>query len=88
MEEIKKMLRAVINGQSALKSKLITKINNLENKVDKIDRKIDVVDEKLSKRLDSIGKSVAYLEDDTPTAKDFDELTSRVSTLERKFSTL
>ena len=34
MEEIKKMLLAVMNGQSAMKDELLAGINNLEKRMD------------------------------------------------------
>ena len=86
MDDIKKMLRSVINGQSALKQELLAKIGKLDKKVDNNNDSLrkDVRDgfEKVNKRLDSIGKSVAFLEDDSPTIEEFDELESRATKLE------
>lgn len=92
MDEIKKMLRAVINGQSAIKSELLGEIKKIDKmftgRIDTLDAKVDTNFKKLNERLDKIGHSVAFLEDDAPTAKDFDELSSRVDTLEHKYTTL
>ncbi len=67
MDEIKKMLRAVINGQSALKQELLKKIDGLDKKIDnldiKLDTKIDNVEVRLTKRIDKLGKQIAYLEE-------------------------
>ena len=38
----------------------------------------------VNKRLDVIGKSVAFLEDDTPTREDHDRLKKRVGKIEKK----
>ena len=38
----------------------------------------------VNERLDNIGRSVAYLEDDTPTIEEFNKLLRRVSKLENQ----
>ena len=92
MNDTPKMLQAILNGQTAVKQELISridrvekkldgKIDNLEQKVDKLDIKIDKVENKLTERLDKIGKQLAYLEDDTPTRDEFDKLEQRVNSL-------
>lgn len=87
MDDTKKMLRAVINGQSAMKSELITKIDSVDKKVDKLDNKIDGVEKRLAQRIDKLGRSLAYLEDDAPTRDEFDDLTGRVDKIEKNFIT-
>ncbi len=87
MDDTKKMLRAVINGQSAMKAELLTKIDGVDKKVDKLDKKIDGVEKRLTGRIDKLGKSLAYLEDDAPTRDEFDDLTGRVDKIEKNFIT-
>ncbi len=92
-----KMLQAILNGQRAVKEELVSKIDkldqglggridNLEVKVDKLDKKIDKLDRKLTKRIDKLGLQLAYLEDDTPTREEHDNLVSRVDKLEQQFT--
>ena len=84
MNNIDKMLSAIINGQSALKSELLVKIDGVDQKVDKLDSKIDGVEKRLTKRIDKLGKQTAYLEDDAPTREEHDKLDERVEKLEQK----
>ena len=76
------MLRTVINGQSVMKSELITKIEGVEKKftsgVDGLETEMKKGFKRLEERIDKIGLQVARLEDDTPTIEEFDELKSRV----------
>ena len=82
MNDTKKMLRVIINGQSAMKSELIMKIDNVDKKVDKVREDLRDVEKNLTKRIDKIGLQVAKLEDDTPTIEEFDGLEKRVGKLE------
>jgi hypothetical protein len=93
MDDTKKMFRAIINGQSAMKSELLVKIEGIDKKVDGLEKKIDGVesrlsksidrlDKKLTKRINKIGLQVASLEDDAPTIEEFDKLEKRVTKLE------
>lgn len=95
MDDTKKMLRAIINGQSALKAELLKKIDDLDKKftakfddVDrrfaKVDKRFDTLERNLTKRIDKLGRQLAYLEDDTPTREEHDELAKRVRKLEQK----
>ncbi len=90
MDEIKNMLRAVINGQSTLKSELIQKIDGVEKKlggrVDSLEKEVRTGFKKVNQRIDRLGKSLAYLEDDTPTREEFDGLEGRVIRVEKKIS--
>lgn len=63
-----KMLQKLLDGQSELK-KGQTEIKEELKKV--------------NTRLDVIGKSVAYLEDDTPTREEHDKLEKRVKKIEK-----
>ena len=94
MDETKKMLQTIINGQSALKSELLNKIEKLDTKVDNLEQKLtsDIDSlrketkegfEKLTERVDKIGLQVARLEDDTPTREEFDDVVSRIEKLEQ-----
>ncbi len=95
MEDTKKMLQAVINGQSAMKEELIAAIRKVDQKVDHVDQKVDSLSEKLKKvesnltaRLDKLGLQIARLEDDAPTRDEFDELDKRVIMLEQMRASL
>ena len=92
MDEVKKMLRAIINGQSALKQDLIKRIDGVEkslgNRIDRVERNLNKKIEASTKRLDKIGKSVAHLEDDTPTREEFDKLEETVEKVVTKTASL
>jgi hypothetical protein len=94
MDETKKMLRAIINGQSAMKSELLGEIQKLEKKVDteigglktvlgSLRKETKEGFEKLTERVDKIGLQVARLEDDTPTRDEFNDVNSRLKKLEQ-----
>lgn len=87
VNDTNKILRAVLNGQSAMKSELLTKIGGLDKKIDGLDKKIDGVEERLTKRIDKIGLTLASLEDDAPTIEEFDNLEKRVAKVEQKIAT-
>ncbi len=89
MDNTQKMLQAIINGQSTLKQELVSRIDKLDSKLgwridglegrfNSLDGKIDSVEKNLTQRLDKIGKQLAYLEDDTPTREEYDDLEKRV----------
>ncbi|GEM_PF-2781088 len=78
MNDIQKMLQAIINGQSAIKQELSGKIDRIDQKVDLLDEKLDKVEKNLTGRIDKLGKQLAYLEDDTPTREEYDDLEKRV----------
>ncbi len=42
----------------------------------------------VNKRLDTIGSSVAYLEDDAPTLEEFDKLKKQVNKLEKQITSI
>ena len=87
MDDTNKMLRAIINGQSAMKSELLGEIQKLDKKLNvKIDDLANETKEgfrKLTERVDKIGLQVARLEDDTPTREEFDDVDSRLKKLEQ-----
>lgn len=80
------MLRAIINGQSALKQELLSKIGVVHNEVKMLDKKIDKVEENLTGRIDKIGLQVARLEDDAPTREEHKILEQKVQKLEYKIA--
>ena len=84
MDKTQKMLQAIINGQSAMKSELLGEIRKVDKKVDSLDKKIDQVEKTLTERIDKIGLQVANLEDDTPTREEYNELVKRVTKVEQK----
>ena len=88
MDDIKKMLRAIINGQSAMKSELLGEIQKVDKKlssdIGSLRKETKEGFEKLTERVDKIGLQVANLEDDTPTRDEHDKLERRVGKLEQK----
>lgn len=92
MDDIKKMLSAVMNGQSALKQELLTKIDSLEKRFDvrfkKLEKKVDKGFKEVNKRLDIQGKTLAYLDDDTPNREELDALSQKVEKIEQKFASV
>lgn len=82
MDDNKTMLRAIINGQSAMKAELLSEIRNVDKKVDQVREDLHDVKVSLTKRIDMIGRQVANLEDDTPTRDEFDDLEIRTTKLE------
>lgn len=87
MDETHNLLRAIINGQSALKSELLISIDRLKQRLsgrmDSLDAKIDAVEARLTKRIDQLGAQLAYLEDDAVSQEEFKQLQHRVVTLEQ-----
>lgn len=93
MDDTNKMLRVIINGQSAMKSELLAKIDSVDKKVDRLDekvnnldKKIDGVEKNLTKRIDKLGLQLARLEDDAPTREELDDLEERIEQVERKLA--
>lgn len=88
MDDTKKMLRVIINGQSAMKSELLGEIHKVDKKlgsdIASLRKETKEGFEKLTKRVDKIGLQVANLEDDVPTIEEHDELKKRVGKLEQK----
>lgn len=88
MDDIKTMLRSIINGQSSFRQEVLSKIDKLDtkltNRIDDVEDNLKNLIKKVDKRVDNIGKQLAYLEDDAPTREEFDKLTGRVDKLEHK----
>ena len=96
MDDTKKMLVTIINGQSAMKVDLLGEIGKLRKEflgeTGKLNGELDSLRQEtrngfvqVNKRIDKIGKQLAYLEDDAPTKEEFGELEKRVGKLETKF---
>lgn len=93
MDDTKKMLRTIINGQSSIKSELLTEIKRMEKSLTEMikqnSKEINenkILTKKNGKRLDMIGKTLAVLDDDAPTNEEFEELKTRVQKIERKMA--
>lgn len=84
MDDTKKMLRAIINGQSALKEEILAEVKKVRTDISEHKQETKSGFEKVNKRVDSLGSSLAYLEDDAPTRKEHDGLEKRVDKLEHK----
>ncbi|MBU0999929.1 hypothetical protein KKE78_00835 [Patescibacteria group bacterium] len=84
MDDTQKMLQAIVNGQSAIKQELLSKIDKVDKKLDGLDEKLDNVEENLTGRIDKVGKQLAYLEDDAPTREEYDNLEKKVDRIEHK----
>lgn len=111
VDDIHKMLKALIKGQLELSTKIKVLANGqselskgqlkLSDKIDNVRSELlveigDVHREvsdlrtetkngfnKVNDRMDMIGKSLAYLEGDTPTCEDFDNLEVKVAKIEQ-----
>ncbi len=68
-----KMLQILIDGQTSIKEELKKGFKEVKEQLKKV-----------NDRLDSQGTSLAYLEDDAPTIKDFNNLKKRVRKIEIK----
>lgn len=84
MNDTQKMLQAIINGQSAIKQELSGKIDKVDKKVDGLGEKLDKAEKNLTKRIDKLGMQLAYLEDDTPTREEYNNLEKRVDKVEQR----
>jgi len=88
MDDVKKMFRVIVNGQSVIKQELLSEIKkvdkSLSGRIDSLTTEMKEGFKKVNKHLDMIGKSVAFLEDDTPTWEEHDELEKRVTKVEKK----
>ena len=71
------MLQILIDGQAALRKEMKEGQGSLRKEMRKGFKKVN-------KLLDTIGKSVAYLEDDAPTREEHDKLEKRVTKVEKK----
>lgn len=95
MDDIKKMIRAVINGQSAIKSELLSRISKLDGRMNKFDGRMDKLEKnmsagfkKVNARIDKIGLQLAQLDEDAPTGGEFTALEKRVTEVEHKVASI
>ena len=58
MDEVKKMLRAVINGQSAMKQELLVKIEKVDERANTLEGKIDSLGESMKKGFKEVNKRI------------------------------
>ncbi len=81
-----KVLKAITNVQSVLHQLIITEIKGVREDIKRLDIKIDGVEERLTARINKIGSQLAFLEDDTPTREEHDNLEKRVGKIEKTIS--
>lgn len=81
MEELKKMLQAFMNSQNAFNQKIEKELRDTKNSIG-----VQILDteKNLTKRIDSIGKGLAYIEEDAPTIEEFDDLKRDVELINKK----
>ena len=82
MDEVKKMFRTLVNGQSAMKQELLGEIGKVRSDVKEVKENLKDTEKRLTGRIDKIGLQIARLEDDAPTIEEFDKLEKRVTKLE------
>lgn len=82
------MLIAVLNGQSALKTELLTEIRKVDSRSLGLEKEMREGFSKITESLDRQGAQLAYLEDDTPTRKELDKLEKRVQKVERQLASV
>ena len=74
-----KILQGILRGQAAIREYIGQQISLVRQDIKKVDKKVE--DNTL--RLDRLGKQLAYLEDDTPTIEEHDNLEKRVGKIEK-----
>ena len=82
MDDVKDLLKAVINGQHALKAELLGEISKLERKQDRGFAEVNKKFDEVNKRLDKQEAQLAYLEDDAPTREEHVNLEKRIEKIE------
>lgn len=61
MEELKKMVRGVKNGQSALREEMLKRFNEVDKRFDKLEVKTENGFREVNKRIDKLGSQLSYL---------------------------
>lgn len=91
LDRIEKLVIGAINGQSAMKSELIKKIDDVHKEVVKVRTELTELKvetkknfEKINDRTDNIGNTVAVFDEDAPTGEEFTALKTRVDKIEQK----
>jgi hypothetical protein len=74
MDDVKKMFRTIVNGQTALKLELLGEFGKTNNEVRLLKKEMREGFKQVNRRLDKQGKSLVYLEDDAPTTEEFNKL--------------
>jgi BMFP domain-containing protein YqiC len=87
MEEIKKMLFAVMNSQSSHKEELLSEIRKAKEELGNEILTVQKNVEKNGKRIDALGNQLAILDDDAPARDEFKSLEVRVKKLEQSLAT-
>lgn len=81
------MFKAILTEFQELKKEIRVNFKKIDQRFteleNKLSGKIDSLDEKLTNRIDNLGNQLAYLEDDTPTRSEFDQLEKRVTKIEK-----
>ncbi len=88
MDEVKEMIRAVINGQSAMRQEFEKRFDEVDKRFDQIEMKMDKRFKEVKDRLDKQGRHLAYLEDDAPTREEYDGLDNRLTKVEKKAASI
>lgn len=83
-DNIKKMFRDIVNGQSSVRSDLLKEIRRIDKKMDEGFKNVDIRFDKIDKRIDKLGLQLAELSDDVPTIKEFDLLEQKVEKLKHQ----
>ena len=78
------MLQILIEGQAALRKEISGVRGEMKNGQNLLREVMKVGFDKVNERLGKIGKSVAFLEDDTPTRGEHDKLEKRITKVEKK----
>jgi hypothetical protein len=90
MNEFKKMLTAMVNGQAAFRAEMRKRFDELDKKFDtrinNLEQKVDKGFGEVHERLDKIGLQVARLEDDAPTREEHVVLEKRVVKIEKRIA--
>ncbi|MFA7300910.1 MAG: hypothetical protein WC069_01185 [Candidatus Shapirobacteria bacterium] len=90
MDDTQKMLKALIKGQVDLSNKIVGLSVNIDNVHREVqDLRMETKDgfKKINDRMDTLGNSLAYLEDDAPTRDEFDNLETKVIKIEHILAT-
>lgn len=87
VDEIQKMLQAIINSQSAFRQEILKRFDKTDKKIENLQIETRQGKKELTERIDKLGKQLAYLEDDAPTKEEFDSLENRVNKLEKHSTT-
>ena len=87
IDELKTMVRAIINGQSSMKADILKKlgdrISKVEAQVSEHRKETKQGFKDINNRADLIGKQLNALDEDAPVGEDFNNLVKRVDKLEK-----